>query len=117
MSVPEFQKFMLPILNIFKDRKEHNTKECKDAVINYFKLEDEDTKKLVPSGKQTLVENRVYWSLTYLKKSLLIKSVSRGLYCITDRGIELLNTKPSKIDKKLLSQYKEYKLFSTQRNR
>lgn len=114
MSVPKFQDFMLPILNIFKDGKEHNTKECKEIAIGYFSLNDIETKELVPSGKQTLVENRVYWSLTYLKKSLLLKSVNRGLYVITDRGIELLNTNPDKIDKKLLSQYKEYRIFSNQ---
>ena len=114
MSVPEFQNFMLPVLEIFNDKKEHTIKECKDAVIKYFSLSDNDIKELVPSGKQTLVENRVYWSITYLKKSLLIKSVNRGIYCITNRGIDLLKTKPARIDKKLLSKYKEYRIFSNQ---
>lgn len=114
MNVPEFQSFMLPILNLFEDEREHTIKECKDVVISFFSLNEEDSKILVPSGKQTLVENRVYWSLTYLKKSLLIQSVSRGEYKITNRGIELLKTNPKRIDKKLLSQYKEYRIFSNQ---
>lgn len=114
MSVPEFQNFMLPILNIFKDKKEHTTKECKEAVIKCFNLGEDDIKELVPSGKQTLVENRVYWSLTYLKKSLLLESVCRGKYRITERGINLLKTNPERIDIKLLSQYKEYRIFSNQ---
>lgn len=116
MKVPEFQEFMLPILIIFKDKKEHNIKECIDAVIKHFALTNEETKQLVPSGKQTLVENRVYWSLTYLKKSLLLKTINRGIYCITNRGMQLLESKPEKIDKKLLSQYKEYRVFSNQEN-
>ena len=116
MGVPEFQNFMLPILRIFEDKKEHNIKECKNAVINFFDLNEDEIKELVPSGKQTLVENRVYWSLTYLKKSLLLKTVNRGIYSITKRGIELLNSNPSKIDKKLLSQYQEYRVFSNQEN-
>lgn len=111
MSVPDFQAFMLPVLSVFKDRKIHNIKECKEKAISAFELSEEDIKVLVPSGKQTLIENRVYWSLTYLKKSLLIESVSRGEYQITDRGFKLLETKPAKIDKKLLSQYKEYRIF------
>lgn len=114
MSVPDFQSFMLPILSLFKDRKNHNIKECKEVAINEFELSEEDIKALVPSGKQTLIENRVYWSLTYLKKSLLIESISRGEYQITDRGFKLLETEPVKIDKKLLSQYKEYRIFSNQ---
>lgn len=116
MSVPEFQNFMLPILKLFEDKKEHSTKECKEIVITNFSLNDSDIKELVPSGKQTLVENRVYWSITYLKKSLLLKAVNRGVYCITNRGLDLLKTKPLKIDKKLLSQYKEYRIFSNQEN-
>lgn len=116
MRVPEFQEFMLPILTIFKDKKQHNIKECRDAVIKYFSLTNEETKQLVPSGKQTLVENRVYWSLTYLKKSLLLKTIYRGIYCITNRGIQLLDSNPQKIDRKLLSQYKEYRVFSNKQN-
>lgn len=116
MRVPGFQEFMLPILMIFKDKKEHSIKECRDAVVKYFSLTDEETKQTVPSGKQTVVENRVYWSLTYLKKSLLLKTINRGMYYITDRGIQLLNSNPKKIDKKLLSQYKEYRIFSNQEN-
>ena len=114
MSVPEFQNFMLPVLNIFKDKKEHTTKECKEVVIKYFNLGEEDIKELVPSGKQTLVENRVYWSLTYLKKSLLLETICRGKYKITERGVNLLKTNPERIDIKLLSQYKEYRIFSNQ---
>ena len=52
MEVPEFQNFMLPILRIFEDKKEHNIKECKDTVIKYFNLTETDIKKLVPSWKQ-----------------------------------------------------------------
>lgn len=116
MAVPEFQKFMLPVLSLFNDSNIHNTNECMKAAIEYFKLGNEDIKLTVPSGKQTLVANRVYWTLTYLKKSLLITTIQRGKYKITKRGIELLNTNPKIIDKKLLSQYKEYRLFSNQEN-
>lgn len=114
MGIPEFQEFMLPVLAIFKDKKEHNTRECIETAIKHFSLKNEDIKLLVPSGKQTLVENRVYWSLTYLKKSLLLKTVRRGVYCITNRGIQLLSSNPHKIDRKLLSQYKEYRIFTNQ---
>ncbi len=114
MAVPKFQDFMLPILKIFKDKKEHTTNECIEEVINIFDLNEEDTKLIVPSGKQTVVTNRVYWALTYLKKSILLNPVRRGIYTITERGYKLLETKPSKIDKKLLSKYEEYRIFSNQ---
>lgn len=112
MAVPEFQSFMLPVLSLFSDNNIHTTSECMDAAIDYFELDENDIKLTVPSGKQTLVANRVYWSLTYLKKSLLLNTVKRGEYKITDRGQALLKTKPKRINKKLLSQYDEYRLFS-----
>lgn len=114
MAVPKFQEFMLPILKIFSDKKEHTTNECIEEMINKFNLNENDIKLLVPSGKQTIVANRVYWSLAYLKKSLLLDTISRGKYIITKRGSDLLKTNPSKIDKKLLSQYEEYRAFSNQ---
>ncbi len=114
MAVPEFQKFMLPIMKLHADNTEHSVRDCVEEVINYFKLSENEIKELVPSGKQTLVINRVYWSLTYLKKSLLLESSKRGIYKITSRGQKLLKTNPDKIDKKLLSQYNEYLVFSNQ---
>lgn len=116
MGIPEFQSFMLPILSLFADNKIHNTNECMNTAISSFNLSDDDIKLTVPSGKQTIVANRVYWSLTYLKKSLLIYTIRRGEYKITERGLELLKTNPSRIDKKLLSNYEEYRIFSNQEN-
>ena len=116
MAIPEFQSFMLPVMSLFSDNNIHTTTECINKAIEYFKLEGNDLKLTVPSGKQTLVANRVYWSLTYLKKSLLLDTVKRVEYKITDRGKYLLKTNPKRIDKKLLSQYDEYRLFSNQDN-
>ena len=116
MAVPEFQSFMLPVLQLFSDNNIHNTNECMKAAIDCFKLDENDIKLTVPSGKQTLVANRVYWSLTYLKKSMLLETERRGAYKITKRGRQLLETKPNRIDKKMLSQYEEYRVFSNQEN-
>lgn len=114
MAVPEFQSFMLPVLQLFSDNNMHTTNECMKAAIDCFKLDESDIKLTVPSGKQTLVANRVYWALTYLKKSLLLETERRGEYKITKRGSQLLETKPNRIDKKLLSRYEEYRVFSNQ---
>lgn len=114
MAVPEFQSFMLPILKLFSDEKEHTANECIRIVIKHFDLNEEDINLTIPSGKQTLVANRVYWSLTYLKKALLLNSTKKGIYTITERGKQLLNTNPDRIDKKTLFQYEEYKNFINQ---
>lgn len=114
MSIPEFQDFMLPILLIFEDKNIHTISDCINKMISFYNLTQEDVNVLVPSGRQTRLSNRVSWSLTYLKKSLLLDKVGRGKYKITLRGIELLNSKPKKIDRKLLSQFEEFRDFSNQ---
>ena len=116
MAVPVFQNFMLPILNLFGDGNIHTTNECINTAIDYFGLDENDIKLTVPSGKQTQVANRTYWSLTYLKKSSLLKTIKRGEYKITKRGLALLGTNPKRIDRKLLTRYKEYRLFINQNN-
>lgn len=112
MAIPEFKSFMLPILKFLSDNQIHTLQECISVVKNEFNLDNNDMNQLIPSKKQTTVYNRVYWSLTYLKKALLIKSEQRGHYRITDRGIELLKSNPTVIDPKLLSKYPEFQDFS-----
>ncbi len=116
MAVPQFKCFMLPVLQLFSDSAVHATNECIQTAIDYFQLDENDLKLMVPSGKQTLIANRVYWSLTYLKKSLLLDTIRRGEYKITERGLKLLQTNPKQIDRDLLSQYAEYREFSNQEN-
>ena len=45
MAVPEFQCFMLPILQLFKDNKTHTTNECMNTAIeNVVDLVTEEKK-------------------------------------------------------------------------
>ena len=47
MAVPEFQCFMLPVLQLFKDNKTHTTNECMNTAIEHFKLDENDIKSTV----------------------------------------------------------------------
>ena len=48
-----------------------------------------------------------------MKKAGLLESPSRGFFKITDRGLEVLSRKPSKIDLKFLLQFEEFVEFKT----
>ena len=56
-------------------------------------------------------ENRVYWALVYLRRAGLIASSGRGRNRITERGQQVLEQAPSKIDIRLLSQFPEFRDF------
>ncbi len=81
------------------------------AIADELQLTDADRNELLASGKQSRFENRVYWALAYLKQAGLIQSSGRGRNRITDRGQEVLQQAPSRIDIRLLSQFPEFRDF------
>lgn len=108
MPIPTFQSILLPFLDFASDKKQHSLKECIEYLTRYFNLTEDEQKRLLPSGKQTIFFNRVGWSRTHLKKAGLLEYPSRAFFQITPRGLELLKTKPEKITISLLKQYPEY---------
>ena len=113
MAIPDYQTLMLPLLKIAADGKEHSLKETVDALSEQFRLSDEELSALLPSGTQTIIYNRVGWARTYMKKAGLLTIPQRGHFQITERGKELLQANPEKIDTKLLNRYDEFVSFKT----
>ncbi|HVA78952.1 MAG TPA: restriction endonuclease [Candidatus Binataceae bacterium] len=104
---------MLPLLRITGDGVEHKLDECVDNLANEFNLSPDDRKEFLPSGKQTVFENRVGWARTYLKKAGLLESPARGRFKITERGQQVLRSNPRQIDPKFLEQFPEFVAFKT----
>ncbi|MBI5855997.1 MAG: restriction endonuclease [Nitrospirae bacterium] len=111
MAVPDYQKFMLPILQIAGDRKEHGSGEVIDTVAGQFGLSEQDLSEMLPSGTQAKFPNRVVWAVTYLTKAGLLERTGRGKFRMTDRGLKVLNSGPSEIDAKFLKQFPEFLEF------
>lgn len=111
MSIPSFQDFMLPLLEILKDGKEYHISDFYEKLAEYFKLNEEERRKLLPSGKQEIYKNRIGWARSYLLKAGLIQRLERGIYKITDRGLEVLKQNPKRIDVNYLLQYPEFQEF------
>ena len=88
---------MLPLLKLASDGKQHNLKEAVERLALEFQLSDDDQKELLKSG-QTRLYNRVAWTTTYLRKAGLIQAEGVGRFQLTDRGREVLASKPTTID-------------------
>jgi len=108
MPIPDFQSLMLPILEYYGDKLEHGSQDALGYLKIKLKLTDEETKELLPSGKQYRFNNRVGWAIIYLKKSGLLSRPSRGKYIITQRGLEVLRERPERINMKYLEKFQEY---------
>jgi restriction system protein len=114
MAVPAFNDYLLPVLRHTSDGAEHTIAELVEAIAKHFKLSDADMAEMLPSGTQARHQNRVYWARTYLAKAGLLDATGRGRFKITQRGQDLLATKPNRIDRNTLVQYPEFKAFSQQ---
>jgi len=111
MSVPDFQSFFKPLLEIAADGKEHSIKEAREIIAQKFALGDDDVAEVLPSGTQTKFDNRVAWAKSYFVQARVLEATKRGYFKITDRGRQLLSQGHAKIDVQVLNQYPEFVEF------
>lgn len=118
MAIPDYQSVMLPLLRITSDGKEHFLADLRNDIAEEFSLTEEERKKMLPSGTQPVLNNRVAWACIYLQRAILLKRPRRGYYQITDRGLKLLKENPEKIDVRLLEQFPEFvEFYSTKKDK
>ena len=113
MAVPDYQTLMLPLLKILSNGEEFKTRDLVEKLSFEFKLSEEDKLKLLPSGKQPIMDNRVGWAKTYLLKAGLLISEKRGCINISENGLKVLKQNPEKINVKYLEQFPEFIEFRT----
>ncbi|MEA1868839.1 MAG: restriction endonuclease, partial [Euryarchaeota archaeon] len=109
--IPDYQSIMLPLLKYAGDKNEHHIRDAIEQLANEFDLTEEESKEVVPSGQQLTFDNRVSWAKTYLKKAGLVESLRRGYFRITERGVNVLEDRPDKINMKYLERYPEFTEF------
>ena len=110
MPVPDFQSVMLPLLEQLADGGARSVPDLAEKIARHFGLSESERSETLPSGYGRL-NNRVHWARTYLGKAGLIETPSRGLARITQRGRDVLSSRPDRIDVKLLERYPEFVAF------
>jgi restriction system protein len=110
MPIPDYQSLMLPVLQI-SSQGEVRIGQVVEELANQLGLTPDERAELLPSGKQTLFGNRVHWAKTFLNKACLVKITRRGYFKITQRGQDVLNSTPPRIDNELLMQFEEFRQF------
>lgn len=55
-----------------------------------------------------IIDNRVGWAKTYMKKAGLLESTKRSYFKITDLGLEVLQKNPKEINVKFLEQFPQF---------
>ena len=115
MAIPDFQSVMRPVLATVADGLPLSLKALREQLIEQFQLNEVERHEMLPSGRQTVINNRIGWARTYLNKAGLLSIPGKGLVQITARGREALATGPQRITVSWLKQYPEFNEFHTAR--
>ncbi len=85
--MPKFDETFIPILEVLKDGRVLKSRELIEEVKArfYSGLTDEQLKQETKSG-DLLIDNRIAWGKSYLKKGGYISFPERGLVKITEKG-------------------------------
>jgi len=116
--IPNYQQFMRPFLEIAKSANGNEVK-LRDVINQLavkFNLTDEEKAETLPSGKQSILDNRVGWARTYLTKAGLLEVTRRAHFIITTRGIQAVQDSNAVIDNKYLKKFDEFIAFKEQKN-
>ena len=87
MDIPKFDETFLPILEILKTGEIYKTRDLIDEVKSrfYLDLSDDQLKQETKSG-DLLIDNRIAWGKSYLKKGGYVFFPQRGYVQITEKG-------------------------------
>lgn len=87
MEIPKFDETFIPILEVLKHGKVLKTRELIDEVKTkfYSGLTEEQLKQETKSG-DLLIDNRIAWGKSYLKKGGYLVFPERGQVQITEKG-------------------------------
>ncbi len=108
MPVPDYQTLMLPTLQALADGTEASVAEIRSRVVAKLGLSPEDVRKRHAINGQSVLANRMSWSLLYLERAGLLVRVRRAVRQLTPDGDRLLSENPSSLDRKTLQSYPAY---------
>ncbi|XQW84938.1 restriction endonuclease [Thalassotalea piscium] len=115
--IPNYQQFMRPFLQIANDANGNEVKlrNVINQLADQFGLTDEERSETLPSGRQSVLDNRVGWARTYLTKAGLLEATRRAHFVITPRGKEALSENVD-INNEYLKKFDEFIAFKQKSN-
>jgi len=106
---------MLPVLHLLGQRYEEiSVGALEDELVRTLRISGEERARMLPSGAQTVLANRLNWARAYLSRACLIELPRRGHCRITERGRKLLGEDLDEIDVGVLERYPEFVAWRTQ---
>ncbi|MFQ3566807.1 MAG: restriction endonuclease [Aggregatilineales bacterium] len=101
---------MNPMLHLLSDGQPRRITDIAADLAEYFHLTEDELAELIPSGRKSRHYDRVGWAATYMKQACLLSSPQRGLYQITERGLEVVRS-GDVVNTKYLQRFREFEEF------
>jgi restriction system protein len=105
---------MLPLLEHIADGGEHTIAASRDVLADRYNMTEEERNQRLPSGTANTFYNRLAWAKTYLERAGLIIKIKRGVFKISNTGIDLLKNPPERIDINYLRRFEAFEEFRKQ---
>lgn len=108
--IPKFEEFLYPFLVALKDGQK-TSNEMRQIMISHFNLTPDDCAMKTRGGKTLQLNDRIGWVRQYYRRALFIEMPQRGIYKMTQRGLDYLATHTS-LTKEDLMQYPEFAAYA-----
>ncbi|MBN2101188.1 restriction endonuclease [Candidatus Dojkabacteria bacterium] len=96
MAIPKHDEIWTYALELLKDGVERKPKEFEAPLAQQFNLTEDELSQMYDSGNGPIFFDRVSWALSFLSMTGLVLKPKRGIYKISDKGLEML-VSPEKI--------------------
>ena len=110
MAIPKYDELFECVLRFLADGAEHPAAEMRASIIAELNLTEEERNEYLPSKRQRVIDNRIGWARTYLKKAGLMHSPRRGCYQIDQAGVDALASH-CPIDNDYLARFDSFRAF------
>lgn len=102
---------MKPLVHVLQNRKDQiSNQEALEQIVSYLGLNDEQKNIRMENGKN-LIQYRLGWAKTYLKKAGLLETIDNKYFRLTSLGKSLNLEKIESFSSKFLSQYEGFNEF------
>ena len=112
--IPDYQSLMRPVLECAR-KEPRKISDVVEEISNNLSLNNEERHQMLPSGKQTIIANRIHWARSYMKQAGLVRNIRRGWFELTDRGRSVLDDPTISVNSKYLEQFDEFQEFKFRR--
>lgn len=116
VGIPDFQTLMRPVLVAIEGDEPKSHAQIRDAVAKALNVSDEDRQIMLPSGTQEVFTNRVAWAVTHLAQAGLVVRPERGRHLLSERGKQVLQEHPDRVDLRVLEQFPEWQEFRARKS-